>query len=527
MMLLSHQVFAQHIDQQPQSIQKCEGESASFSLTLNTMANTYTYQWQYSSDNMNWVAMNPAPAILNDGNTHTMTIPEIENSDEGYYRVLVTEDMQTQTSNAAFLTVLPAPVLNPITPANPILNCSILSVSLSTPNPPAGATLTWTLPNGATTSDMPLTASLPGLYSLTATNQNMCSTTVSTFVSQNNTGGPTATVTSTSTKITCTETTITLLASNLQNVDSYEWCDNSGNCTPNILSLVVSSAGTYTFKVTKGSCMQSYPITITSDNSIPIISFTPAAPFICKEGSSNVTAVVSGGGTFNYIWSNGTNTSNNTIDAAEDYTVTVTNSINGCSAVNTVNVKEVIPVFNLPFDTMVDITEDVLLTINPDIDPAGGFMSWQIVEMANLSQIIGDTSSHFGAISNRYFIEDERSLGGIKYLLTPRFGSCTGEPLVFTVTVTSNSDTPFIPEIYTPNGDGQNDVWQIAMPDGVDMGEYTIFNRLGGKVYAGDTLNPWDGSACPDGAYFYVLRYTQDGEEKVLKGAVTILRATD
>ncbi|MBL7797004.1 MAG: gliding motility-associated C-terminal domain-containing protein, partial [Saprospiraceae bacterium] len=85
---------------------------------------------------------------------------------------------------------------------------------------------------------------------------------------------------------------------------------------------------------------------------------------------------------------------------------------------------------------------------------------------------------------------------------------------------------PFIPEIYTPNGDGQNDNWLVVMPDGVEKGEYTIFNRLGGKVYEGDTLTPWDGTGCPDGAYFYVLRYAQNDREVVKKGAITIIRTS-
>ena len=72
-----------------------------------------------------------------------------------------------------------------------------------------------------------------------------------------------------------------------------------------------------------------------------------------------------------------------------------------------------------------------------------------------------------------------------------------------------------IPNIFTPNGDGQNDYFQIGYDTGEpinDLNKYflstklVIFNRWGRTVYESkDYKNDWDGGNLPDGTYFYVL----------------------
>jgi len=101
----------------------------------------------------------------------------------------------------------------------------------------------------------------------------------------------------------------------------------------------------------------------------------------------------------------------------------------------------------------------------------------------------------------------------------------------------------FIPNVFTPNGDGINDYFIITENQGNDSGneraEYdnydvlnkyyessrlVVFNRWGRIVYeSGDYKNDWDGDNLPDGVYFYVLQC--DGfinNEVVYKGSVTI-----
>ena len=90
-----------------------------------------------------------------------------------------------------------------------------------------------------------------------------------------------------------------------------------------------------------------------------------------------------------------------------------------------------------------------------------------------------------------------------------------------------STDTLFIPNVFTPNGDGKNDFFEInetANPC-ISFSKLTIFNRWGMKVFEteGSQLQ-WDGTknenALTDGVYFYVL----EGEGFKKSGCVTLLR---
>lgn len=77
-----------------------------------------------------------------------------------------------------------------------------------------------------------------------------------------------------------------------------------------------------------------------------------------------------------------------------------------------------------------------------------------------------------------------------------------------------NEQQMFIPEGFSPNGDGVHDKFKIALKCGI-TGKLDIFNRWGEKVYHSDNYqNEWDGTSnhgafmgrsLPEGTYFYSL----------------------
>ena len=89
------------------------------------------------------------------------------------------------------------------------------------------------------------------------------------------------------------------------------------------------------------------------------------------------------------------------------------------------------------------------------------------------------------------------------------------------------TELPFaIPGGLSPNGDGNNDFWDIQgladYPDAV----VTVFNRWGQKVYSGTSQDPaWDGTSdgneCPTADYYYIIELG-DGEK--FNGVVTLKR---
>lgn len=83
-----------------------------------------------------------------------------------------------------------------------------------------------------------------------------------------------------------------------------------------------------------------------------------------------------------------------------------------------------------------------------------------------------------------------------------------------------------IPNVFSPNGDGSNDVWKIS--DGPLPGyRVRVFNRTGVPVFQSYGYSiPWDGTCkgevLPVGVYYYTI--TTDAGRKYISGTVTILR---
>ena len=83
------------------------------------------------------------------------------------------------------------------------------------------------------------------------------------------------------------------------------------------------------------------------------------------------------------------------------------------------------------------------------------------------------------------------------------------------------------PNSFSPNGDGINDVWNIASLDSYPSAEITIFNRNGVKVYMSKGyLSPFDGNfqnkQLPVGVYYY--RISPNNGRKTITGSLTIIR---
>lgn len=87
----------------------------------------------------------------------------------------------------------------------------------------------------------------------------------------------------------------------------------------------------------------------------------------------------------------------------------------------------------------------------------------------------------------------------------------------------------FIPDVFTPNHDGNNDVFYIY-GNGIRSVDMKIFNRWGEKVFeSSDAFNGWDGTykgeLQPDGVYVYEATiYSLDNQTVFRKGTVTLLR---
>ncbi len=111
------------------------------------------------------------------------------------------------------------------------------------------------------------------------------------------------------------------------------------------------------------------------------------------------------------------------------------------------------------------------------------------------------------------------------YLVVTDHNGCQGADtmLVFV----NPGDADVVPNLFTPNGDGLNEFFDLDVLNPRGLCELTILNRWGTQVYyAREYNNLWDGTGndgnpLPEGTYYYILRCNR---QIVAKDAVTILR---
>jgi len=113
--------------------------------------------------------------------------------------------------------------------------------------------------------------------------------------------------------------------------------------------------------------------------------------------------------------------------------------------------------------------------------------------------------------------------------VTPINGGCAGTVRIYHITVMPLNKDVFVPNVFSPNGDGKNDRL-YAYGNYVDKIEMRIFNQWGQQIMIINSLTQgWDGThkgkPQPVGVYVYVLKATMtDGRIIQSKGSITLLR---
>jgi gliding motility-associated-like protein len=89
----------------------------------------------------------------------------------------------------------------------------------------------------------------------------------------------------------------------------------------------------------------------------------------------------------------------------------------------------------------------------------------------------------------------------------------------------------FLPNAFSPNGDGNNDEWRMTTSTGLEIEQFAIFNRYGQKIWTTiDQRRGWDGThwgkEAEPGTYFYILRYKclSNGEKYTKKGDFILVK---
>lgn len=135
----------------------------------------------------------------------------------------------------------------------------------------------------------------------------------------------------------------------------------------------------------------------------------------------------------------------------------------------------------------------------------------------------GDSTFAFQPVEHQY---DSAKKYTVKLIANP-YTDCEDTS---TIEITFNDIKPDerkVPNVFSPNGDGKNDVFRITGGNSICVTKkFTIFSRWGEKLYEATEQKDlvWDGTyegkLLPEGVYFYVL----EGEGFTENGTVTLMR---
>ncbi|MEI6142092.1 MAG: PKD domain-containing protein [Mariniphaga sp.] len=218
-------------------------------------------------------------------------------------------------------------------------------------------------------------------------------------------------------------------------------------------------------------------------------------------GTSTVLAAL---GAVKYLWNTKETTNTITVKTPGSYSVTGTNP-RGCKKSLSVKVTEYpFPGTNFTFSPDQLSTRHYLLTCTLP-SQTGVQYTWDMGDGS--SPGTGATYQHSYTISNSILEYHINLTAKSKY-------DCE-------ISISKTVDVvPFIPNVFSPNGDGINDVFMPAV-------SLRVYDRYGLMLYAGS--EGWDGTyngqyVDPD-TYFYIVTYTDKTQQVMtLKGSVTVVK---
>ncbi len=504
----------------------------------------------------------------------------------GTYTVTVTNPNGCTSTSSVTITQSNTPPLvtiNNNSAGETQLTCLLTQINVTATG---GGTYVWSGGNSTTTAGNSFTS--PATYTVTVTAPNGCTATSAIAITQNTTT-PTVAITnnSASSELTCSLTQINVTASG---GGTYAW---SGGATTTSANNSFTQPGTYTVTVTSANgCTSTSSIAITQNTTLPVPVITNNTGISILDCIHNVINVTASGGV-TYVWSGGTtpSTDANSFTTPGTYSVTVTGS-NGCTAVSDIVITQDAPVVLSSNGTVSDhcgkgmgqasvsttggsgvynYTWNTTPTQNGPIATqliAGTYQV--IVSDGRCSDTIAMTVGNIAgpvavfepipsiATSNNPLIRFQNSsTGGTSYSWIFGDGAVSIEEdpshlytesgqfdvVLYVVDDFGCIDSVshpvkiiddlniFIPNSFTPNGDGKNDVFR-PYGRGYDLSGYemNIYDRWGQLIFFSSEFDKgWDGKIKGDkldinSLYVYrIVIYDLKGKDHVYTGHVTIL----
>ena len=389
----------------------------------------------------------------------------------------------------------------------------------------------WTTANGNfTSSDTVLSPTIdaPGTYNLLITNQlNGCTATASASVSQNKT--PPGADAGPDMVITCKELEIALTGSSPTLNVTYLWTTQDGHFLFGETTTMpgLNAVGTYTLIVTNpvNGCLSTDEAVVTTEL-LEDFSFEKTDPYcVGTFGSIVFTGVQGGTEPYKYSIDEGDSYSSEPLFADLQpgvYELTVLDA-GGCKLTETVELSTAYEIaLSLDPEVTISLGDSYLLDPQTNIFPY------------DLAEIIWTPAT--GLDCDDCLTPMAMPADDVLYTLeVTDVNGCRASASIL-VKVIRVFDI-YVPNVFSPNGDGINDVFLIFSKPGLvkQVHSFKIFTRWGESVFVASNFLPddpahgWDGTARGKkfgaGVYAWFAEIELlDGERLLLKGDVTLVR---
>ncbi|HRI25299.1 MAG TPA: SBBP repeat-containing protein [Ferruginibacter sp.] len=348
-------------------------------------------------------------------------------------------------------------------------------------------------------------------------------------------GSPSVTI-STATTTVCTGMPVTFNAApvNPGNTPVYQWQVNginAGTNAPSFTTSTLANNDVVRVLLTNSSACAS-PNTATSNSitmqvgsgAIPSIRLSVSANSVCPGVPVTFTAnPINAGPSVSYQWKlNGANAGTNnpvfTLNNAgnSDQVYCIMNTTTSCSANSTFNSDTIlVQVKPVPVITISPanptIAAGASVQLNATVSGLYNSIMWTPPAGLNNTAVLNPVAAPLTTTTYK--------------LSVSAANQCNAEATV-TVKVTREV---FIPNSFTPNGDGLNDLFRIPPGTSFTLQRFLVYNTYGNLVFStSDISRGWDGtykgSSSPNGTYTYIIKGYDAKGEIFLKGTVLLIR---
>ncbi|WP_367916634.1 collagen-binding domain-containing protein [Leadbetterella sp. DM7] len=317
----------------------CESDEASTTVTEDKNVETITATGGTLTCSINSVTLkasgNGTKYEWSLGGTKVGEGKELAVTTKGTYTVTVTYTNGCTTTAQAV--VDENKDVETITATGGTLTCSINSVTLKASG--NGTKYEWSLGGTKVGEGKELAVTAAGMYTVTVTYANGCTTTAQAEVTIDN---DKPTVILETGKLTCLVNKVTVAAAATGNGITYKWTVPAGATDPgNVAGFETSVPGVYSVEVTSSNgCMATDQVEVQQDTSLPTVVVEDK---VMSCGETEVTLMATGTAGVTYSWTGPdgftATTKEITVSKTGTYKVVVT-SLNGCSATDEAKVTK-------------------------------------------------------------------------------------------------------------------------------------------------------------------------------------------